>query len=96
MWKVKHSMQEHGVLDAENEIEDDAPDTEVEARGRTRRQKGWCNRCDVEAKLNTVNMTAWVHKECDIMDEQAITKLQEAWNSSDQKDKCTVRMDEEE
>jgi ribonuclease HI len=41
-------------------------------------------------------MTAWVHKECDIMDEQAITKLQEAWDSSDQNDECTVRMDKEE
>jgi hypothetical protein len=26
----------------------------------------------VETKLNTVNMTAWVHKECDIMDEDAL------------------------
>ena len=41
-------------------------------------------------------MTAWVHKECDIMDEQAITTLQDEWKSSDQKDECTVRMDEEE
>jgi hypothetical protein len=31
----------------------------------------------VEAKLNTVNMTAWVHKECDIMEEEALAKLQE-------------------
>ena len=44
----------------------------------------------MEAKLNTVNMTAWVHKECDIIEEEALTKLQEAWDSSEQKDKCTV------
>jgi hypothetical protein len=47
----------------------------------------------VEAKLNTVNMTAWVHKECDIMEEEALTKLQGAWDSSDQKDECTVCLD---
>ena len=32
-------------------------------------------------KLNTVNMTAWVHKECNGIEEEAITKLQEAWDS---------------
>jgi hypothetical protein len=26
-------------------------------------------------KLNTVNMLAWVHKECDIMDEDALLRL---------------------
>ena len=41
-------------------------------------------------ELNTVNMTAWVHRECDVIEEEAITKLQEAWDSSEQKDKCTV------
>jgi ribonuclease HI len=35
-------------------------------------------------------MTAWVHKECDIIEEEALTKLQEAWDSSEQKDECTV------
>ena len=30
----------------------------------------------METKLNTVNMTAWVHKECDIMDEDALLRLQ--------------------
>jgi len=48
----------------------------------------------VEAKLNTVNMTAWVHKECDIMEKEALTKLQEAWDSSEQKDECVVRLDD--
>ena len=43
-------------------------------------------RGDVEVKLNTVNMTVWVHKECDIMEEEELTKLQEAWDSSEQKD----------
>ena len=47
----------------------------------------------MDAKLNTVNMTAWVHQECDIMDEEALIKLQEAWNSSEQKDECIVRLD---
>jgi hypothetical protein len=31
----------------------------------------------VETEFNTVNMTAWVHKECDIMDEDALLRLQE-------------------
>jgi hypothetical protein len=37
-------------------------------------------------EANTVNMTAWVHKEFDIIEEEALTKLQEAWDSSQQKD----------
>jgi hypothetical protein len=51
-------------------------------------------RGDVEVKLNTVNMTVWVHKECDIIEEEAVTKLQEAWESSEQKDECTVCLDD--
>ncbi len=57
-------------------------------------QKGWWKRGDVEAKLNTVNMTAWVHKECDSIQTGALTKLQEAWDSSEQKDKCIVCLDD--
>jgi ribonuclease HI len=49
---------------------------------------------DVETKLNTVNMTVWVHKACDIIEEEALTKLQEAWDSSEQKDECTVCLDD--
>jgi hypothetical protein len=48
----------------------------------------------VEAKFNTVNLTEWVHKECDIMEEEALTKLQEAWDSSEQKDECVVRLND--
>ena len=48
----------------------------------------------VETKLNTVNMTAWVHKECNGIEEEVITKLQEAWDSSEQKDECTVRLND--
>jgi hypothetical protein len=44
--------------------------------------------------LNMVNMTAWVHKECDIMDEEALLKLQEAWDNSERKDEFIVRLDE--
>jgi ribonuclease HI len=57
-------------------------------------QKGWWKRGDVEAKLNTVNMTAWVHKECDSIQTGALTKLQEAWDSSEQKDECIVCLDD--
>jgi hypothetical protein len=48
----------------------------------------------VETKLNTVYMTAWVHKECDIMDQDALCGLQEAWESPEQKDECVVRMND--
>jgi len=48
----------------------------------------------VEAKLNTVNMTAWVHKECDIIEEEVLTKLQGTWDNSEQKDECIVCLDD--
>ena len=44
--------------------------------------------------LNMVNMTAWVHKECDIIEEEALTKLQESWDNSEQKDECIVCLDD--
>ena len=50
--------------------------SDVNPSGRARRQKGWWKRGVVETKLNMVNMTAWVHKECDIMDEDALLRLQ--------------------
>jgi hypothetical protein len=89
--KMKQSKKEQGEPEAEDEIEQDAPDTKVDESGRDCKQKGWWKRGDVEAKLNTVNMTEWVHKECDIMDEEALIKLQEAWNNSERKDECIVR-----
>ena len=48
----------------------------------------------METKLNTVNMTAWVHTECDTMDEDALLRLQGAWENPQQKDECSVRMDD--
>ena len=42
------------------------------------------------SQVETVNMMAWVHKECDVIEEEALTKLQEAWDSSEQKDECTT------
>jgi hypothetical protein len=65
--KVKRGKKEQEDPEVEDEIEEDAPDTEVDDTGRACRQKGWWKRGDVEPKLNTVNMTAWVHKECDIV-----------------------------
>ena len=92
--KVKRRKKEHEEPEAEHETEQDAPDNKVDERGRALTQKGWWKRGDVEAKLNTVNMTVWVHKECDIMEEEALTKLREAWDSSEQKDECVVRLDD--
>jgi len=88
--KVKRRKKEHEAPGAEDEAENDASDDGVEGSGRASRQKGWWKRGDVEAKLNTVNMTAWVHKECDTIEEEALTKLQGAWDSSEQKDECIV------
>jgi hypothetical protein len=48
----------------------------------------------VETKVKTVNMTAWVHKECDIMDEDALLRLQGAWENLQQKDECSVRLND--
>jgi hypothetical protein len=84
--KVKRGKKEHETPGAEDETENDAADDGVEGSGRACRQKGWWKRGDVEAKLNTVNMTAWVHKECDTIEEEALDKLQAAWNCSEQKE----------
>jgi hypothetical protein len=67
LWKSETRKKEHETSGVEDETEKDATDNEVDESGRACRQKGWWKRGDVEAKLNTVNMTAWVHKECDIM-----------------------------
>ncbi len=92
--QVKRRKKEHEATEAKDEAENNSSDNEVGGGGRACRQKGWWKRGDVEAKLNTVNMTAWVHKECDIIEKEALTKLQEAWDSSEQKDECTVCLDD--
>jgi hypothetical protein len=56
-------------------MEDETPNSEVNVSGRARRQRGLWKRGVVETKLNRVNITAWVHKECDIMDEDALLRL---------------------
>ena len=43
-----------------------------------------------EAYKRRVNMTAWVHKECDTIEEETLDKLRAAWDSSEQKDECIV------
>ena len=72
----------------------EAPNSEVNLSGRARRPKGWWKRGVIETKLNTVNMTAWVHKECGIMDEDALLTLKGAWEKPEQEDECSVRMDD--
>ncbi len=92
--KVKRKKKAHETARTKDEAENDDPEDEVEGGGRACRQKGWWKCGDVEAKLNTVNMTAWVHRECDVIEEEAITKLQEAWDCSEQKDECIVRLND--
>jgi hypothetical protein len=45
--KVKRSKKEQGEHEAEDKIEEDAPDNEVDESGRACRQKGWWKRGDV-------------------------------------------------
>jgi hypothetical protein len=90
--KVKRRKKEHETPGAEDEAENNASDNEVSGVGRACRQKGWWKHGDMEANLNTVNMTVWVHKECDITEEEALTKLQEAWDSAEQKDEQMYRV----
>ena len=78
------------MLATDEETENDTADDNAEGGGRACKQKGWWKRGDVEANLNTVNMTAWVHQECDTIVADALAKLQAAWNSSEQKDECIV------
>ncbi len=40
--------------------------------------------------LRPNSIPGWVHKECNGIEEEAITKLQEAWDNSEKKDECTV------
>ena len=47
----------------------------------------------METKFNTVNMAAWVHKECDIMDQDALCELQGAWESPEQNE-CVACMND--
>ena len=49
--KVKRSKKEQEERDAKDEIEEDAPDNEVDESGRACRQKGWWKRGDVEANV---------------------------------------------
>ena len=61
--KVKRKKKDHEAARTEDETDNDAPDDEVAGGGRACRQKGWWKRGDVEAKLNTDNMIAGVHKD---------------------------------
>jgi hypothetical protein len=65
---ANRSKKEQGEPKAEEGLKDEAPRSDVNPRRRARRQKGWWKQGVVETKMNTVNMTAWVHEECDIMD----------------------------
>jgi hypothetical protein len=59
---------------------------QVDVSGRASRRRGLWKRSVIETKVNIINLTAWVHKECEVMNEDALTRLQEAWVNSEQKD----------
>ena len=92
--KANRSKKEQGEPEAEEGMEDQANNSQINAIGRARRQRGSLERGVVETKLNTVNMTAWVHTECDIMDQGALLRLQGAWENPEQKDECVACMNE--
>ena len=92
--KANRSKKEQGEPKAEEGIEDESPNSDVRPSGRARRQKGLWKRGVVETKSNTVDMTAWTHTEFDIMDEDALLRLQGAWENPQQKDEYSVRMDD--
>jgi hypothetical protein len=82
-----------GLREADEGMEDEAPDGEADVSGRARRQRGW-KRGVVETKMITVNMRAWVHKKCGIMYEDALIRLQGIWESPEQNDERIVRMND--
>ena len=75
-------------------MEDEASNSKADVSRRARRQRGWWKSGVLETKSNTVDMTAWVHKECDIMDEDALLRFQGAWENPERKDECVVRMND--
>jgi hypothetical protein len=76
-WRFLHHYINRGIasIKAIKHMEEEGSGNEVNVSGRARRQRGWWKRGDIEIKLNTVNMTAWVHKECDIMDDDDLLRL---------------------
>jgi hypothetical protein len=56
--KANQSKEEQGKPEAEEGMEDEAPNSRVNVSGHAHRPKGWWNCGVVETKLNTVNMTA--------------------------------------
>jgi hypothetical protein len=89
--KVKRRKKEHESPGAGDEAENDVSDNEVDGSGRACRQKGWWKCGDVEAKLNTVNMTVWVHKACDIIEEERRPLLNSKKHGTVQNTRMNVR-----
>jgi hypothetical protein len=57
---ANRSKKEQREPEADEGMEDAAPNSEVNVRGRARTQRGWWKRGVVETKLNTINMTKGV------------------------------------
>ena len=60
--------------------------------GRASRQKGWWKRGAIETNCHSVNMTAWVHKDCEMISQEKLVSIQQAWDCEEMKDECTVRL----
>ena len=76
---------------SEDEQEDAQP-SRKETGGRASRQKGWWKRGAIETNSHSVNMTAWVHKDCETINQEKLTGIQQAWDCEEMKDECTVRL----
>ena len=59
-------------------------------RGRACRQRGWWKTGNVAASACSVGMTAWVHRDCTMVDQATIESLQQAWECTEEKDECLV------
>ena len=42
------------------------------------------------ASACSVGMTAWVHRDCTMVDQATIESLQQAWECTEEKDECLV------
>ena len=74
---------------SDEEMEDEEANDEG-TRSRACRQRGWWKTGNVAASACSVGMTAWVHRDCTMVDQATIESLQQAWECTEEKDECSV------
>ena len=88
--------QNNDRVEGEDELSDEEME-ETQSDGKTRnskacRQRGWWKTGNVAACICSAGMTAWVHKECTTLDQTSIVNLHQAWDCTEEKDECEVRL----